>query len=154
MARFLEKFKLWSRQSATGRDKRGWSTRVVIKYTLLQIPAVVLLILVLLLIKDWLGIPPWLVWSIVGFWIAKDVALFPLVWRSYDPDFPAHAHSLVGAIGVTQESLAPRGYVRVRGELWQAVVPTGTQIPKGQRVWVRDVRGLMLIVEAEEQALS
>ncbi|MFQ5994550.1 MAG: NfeD family protein [Acidiferrobacterales bacterium] len=154
MAGFSEKFRGWSQRSAIGADGHRWSARVVGKYTLLQLPATALLILILLLVKDRLHIPTWLVWSIVGFWVAKDVALFPFVWRSYDPGFRAASHSLVGAIGVTQSRLAPSGQIRVRSELWQAEAAPGARIRKGQQVRVREMRGLVLIVEPIDKASS
>ncbi|MFQ5935665.1 MAG: NfeD family protein [Acidiferrobacterales bacterium] len=128
------------------KSQQRWSARVVMKYTLLQLPGTALLVVILLLLQDRLGIATWLLWGIVGLWITKDIILFPLVWRSYDPEFPAE-HSLVGAVGVAQEQLAPSGYVRVEGALWHAEVPAGKPIKAGRHVRVRERRGLTLIVE-------
>ena len=146
MTGLTAKLRSWLRRPAIPTDKRRWSARVVIKHALIQVPGTILLVLVLLLAKEPLGIPVWVLWSILGFWVTKDVLLFPFLWRSYDPDFPAEAHSLVGAIGVTTERLAPSGYVQVRGELWLAQA-VGGRISKGQRVRVRQMRELTLIVE-------
>lgn len=148
MAGFAEKLKVRS-QKLGSYPKRRWSARVVMKYTLLQLPGTALLVLILFLIRDPLDIQLGLLWSIVAFWVAKDVILFPLVWRSYDPEFPAEAHSLVDAIGVTVDRLAPSGHVRVRGELWRAEATTDAPIRKGSRVHVREMRGLTLLVEPE-----
>ncbi|MFQ5983207.1 MAG: NfeD family protein [Woeseiaceae bacterium] len=150
MAGLAEKIKAWSQRPARRADKRRWSVRVVMKYALVQLPGTAVLLVILFLIKEQLGMPVWLLWSIVVAWVAKDVILFPLLWRSYDPDFPAEAHSVVGALGVAKDRLAPSGYVRVRGELWRAeavAAPNG----KGRRVRVREVRGLVLIVESDEK---
>jgi hypothetical protein len=106
MTGLTAKLRSWLRRPAIPTDKRRWSTRVVIKYALLQLPGTILLVLVLLLAKEPLGMPAWVLWSILGFWVTKDVLLFPFLWRSYDPDFPAEAHTLVGAIGVTTDRLA------------------------------------------------
>lgn len=133
---------------ATGRRP---SARVVIKYALLQIPGTALLVLVMLMLREWLDLPNWLAWSVVAVWVGKDVVLFPFVWRSYDPDFPAHALSLVGEVGSAWDRLAPSGYIRVRGELWRAeVIGGGQPINRGKRVRVREVRGLTLLVESED----
>ena len=111
----------------------------MIKYALLQLPGTILLVLLLCWPKSRWGHAGLELWSILGFWVTKDVLLFPFLWRSYDPDFPAEAHTLVGAIAVTTDRLAPSGYVQVRGELWLAQA-VGGPIGKGQRVRVRQMR--------------
>lgn len=56
-------------------------------------------------------------------------------------------NAMIGAIGIAQESLAPRGQILVRGELWFA---EATQpIPAGAHVRVAGVRGLTLLVNSE-----
>lgn len=130
-------------------EKRLWSARVLSKYWALQIPGTVLLILILHLLQDYLSIPTWLLWSIVGFWVLKDVVLYPIVWRSYDPSYPATLHSLDGEHGVATERLDPSGYVRVRGELWRAELARGARpVNKNEPVQVHAMRGLTLIVAA------
>ena len=130
-------------------EKRLWSARVLGKYWALQIPGTVLLIVILHLLQDRLGLSTWLLWGIVGFWVAKDVALYPVVWRSYDAGYPATQHSLDGARGVATERLDPSGYVRVRGELWRAELARGARpVDKDEPVQVRAMRGLTLIVAA------
>jgi len=127
---------------------RPWSKRAVIKYTLLQVPAAALLIMIVIAARKWYDLSPWVGWGVVAFWIAKDIVLFPLVWRSYDSRVPDDAMGMVGRQGIAEEPLAPRGYVRVRGELWQAEVARGAPpIAKGEPVRVRKVRGLILKVE-------
>ena len=126
---------------------RPWSARVVVKYVLLQIPAAAVLIIIVILVRTWYDYPPWAGWAIVALWIAKDTILFPFVWRSYDSSAPDDAMSMVGKQGIAEEPLSPRGYVRVRGELWKAEVARGEPpIAKGEPVRVREVRGLTLKV--------
>ena len=135
--------------------RRGWSTRVLLKYVLLQIPALALLILLLLLVQRWVALPKWFVWGLICLWVTKDVVLFPFVWRSYDSDQTRDEGDLVGAAGIAEENLAPSGYVRVRGELWKAqVIGNGKPIRKGERLHVEEVRGLTLIVRAEHENSS
>ncbi len=55
------------------------------------------------------------------------------------------SHTLVGRRGVVVTTLAPRGKVRVSGELWQAE-STAAAAP-GQEVVIRGVDGLVLTVE-------
>lgn len=128
--------------------RRGWSIRVVVRYTLFQLPAVAVLILILLLIRRWLDIPGWVLGGIVAAWVAKDVIVFPFVWRSYDRDLKRNAHSMIGMRGIAKERLAPSGYVQVHGELWLAEVMGGGQpIERGEVVQVRKIRGLTLLVQ-------
>lgn len=56
--------------------------------------------------------------------------------------------NLVGATGEVTEWLAPRGHIRVLGELWQA--RSSSELPAGSRVRVVAVDGLTLDVEALE----
>jgi membrane-bound ClpP family serine protease len=58
---------------------------------------------------------------------------------------------MVGAEGIALSRLNPRGFVRVRGEIWQAEQAHGAngEILEGARVRVRDVRGLLVLVEPE-----
>ncbi len=134
-------------------ERRMWSARVLGKYWALQIPGTLLLVVILHLLQDHLGLSTWLLWSIVGFWVIKDVVLYPVVWRSYDPGYPATQHSLDGARGIATEPLNPSGYVRVRGELWRAELARDARpIKKHEAVQVRAVRGLTLIVAAVDDS--
>lgn len=53
--------------------------------------------------------------------------------------------ALVGVIGMTQQPIAPRGQILIRGELWHA--ESEVPINSGEPVRVRAVRGLTLLVE-------
>jgi membrane protein implicated in regulation of membrane protease activity len=129
-----------------------WSSRVVIRYTLLQIPALTLLIVLLFLVKRWVDLPQWFIWGIILFWVAKDVILFPLTWRAYDQDRPRDAYSMVGSPGIAEERLAPSGYIRVHGELWQAeVMGDSPPVERGEIVRIQGIRGLTLLVEHDEK---
>ena len=131
--------------------KRRWSRRVVIKYTLLQLPALVFLALILYLIRLWVQMPAWLILGMVGLWVVKDVILFPFVWRSYDQDRLGDANSMVGLHGVAKDRLAPSGYVEVHGEMWQAEVMEGAPpVQSGESIRVRGIRGLTLIVQPDK----
>lgn len=133
--------------------KRGWSARVVMKYTLLQVPDMALLILILLLIRRWVDIPPWVIWGLIALWVFKDIALFPFVWRAYDQSRPGDPGSMIGLRGTAKDRLAPSGYVHVRGELWQAeIMEGGSPIEKGDSVRVMGIRGLTLLVQPKEKS--
>ena len=131
--------------------KRRWSRRVVIKYTLLQLPALVFLALILHLIRLWVYMPAWLIWGMVGLWVIKDVVLFPFVWRSYDQDRHTDANTMIGLRGIVKDRLAPSGYVEVHGELWRAEVIEGASpVNSGENIRVRGIRGLTLIVQPDK----
>ena len=136
-------------------NKRALSARVLLKYWVLQLPGVALLVLILILVRRWVDIPTWAVWGIVGLWVAKDVILFPFVWRSYDWGRPEDANPMFGARGIARDRLAPSGYIRVRGELWHAeVVANGPTIEKGAMVRVLGIRGLTLIVKPDHEDIE
>jgi len=131
--------------------KRRWSRRVVIKYTLLQLPALVFLALILQIVRLWVQMPAWLIWGMVGLWVVKDVMLFPFVWRSYDQDRLGDATSMVGLHGIAKNSLTPSGHVEVHGELWRAEVVEGAPfVESGGGVRVKEIRGLTLIVQPDQ----
>jgi membrane protein implicated in regulation of membrane protease activity len=104
------------------RMKKVWSSRIVLRYALLQVPAFALLIFLLILTKHWVDLPSWFIWGLIVFWAVKDVVLFPLTWRAYDQDRSRAASSMIGAHGVAEERLAHSGYVRIGGELWQNMI--------------------------------
>jgi len=129
--------------------KRGCSYHIVLRYTLFQLPGLVVLVLFLLLLRSWINIPIWSVYSIVVLWVAKDIIMFPFVWRAYDK---YSADSLAGSHGKAIESLSPVGYIMVQGELWRAeVVDGGPSINGGDNVIVIGTRGLTLLVRPEDR---
>jgi membrane-bound ClpP family serine protease len=131
----------------------AWSWRILLKYFLLQFPALALAVVVLVFIQRWIALPPWLFWGIIAAWIAKDAALFPFVWRSYAPAPPTPVNTPIGEVGVTRERLAPTGYIRVRGTLWRAeLAGGGPPLESGKTVRIQERRGLTLIVVPEEEA--
>jgi membrane protein implicated in regulation of membrane protease activity len=124
--------------------------RVFGKYLLLQAPGLVLVALVLIALEQWAGLPRWSVYVLLLVLLLKDLVLFPFVRRAYEfeSSSPVGAGRLVGARGISTELLDPFGYVRVGGELWRA--EASPSIPQGSPVRVREVRGLTLIVEADD----
>ena len=133
--------------SVDAAEKRIWSAQVLGKYWLLQLPEAALVIIVLLALQYWFDIPTWVVWSLVALWLAKDAALYPFVWRSFDSIYPATLHSLDGERGIATERLDRTGYVHVRGELWKAELARGARpVEKDEGVQVQAMRGLTLIV--------
>lgn len=122
--------------------------RIVVKYFILQLPGQVSFVLILILFRHWIEIPNYLTWGLLGFWVGKDLVLFPFLWRFYDPKNYPDRFQMVGAKGLALTSLNPDGYVRIRGERWQAGIATGkTAIGKGETICVEAIHGLKLTVK-------
>ena len=121
----------------------------MVRYALFQIPDTALLILILFGFRHWLDLPVWIIWGSVGVWVAKDIVMFPFVWRAYDSTALKGPHSMIGRRGVAEERLAPTGYIRVNDELWKGEVIGGRAIEKGETVRIRRIQGLILLVEHE-----
>jgi membrane protein implicated in regulation of membrane protease activity len=129
-------------------NKKKWSSHILLKYWLLQLPALALLVLILIFAQRWVDLPAWIFWGSLIIWVVKDAVLYPFVWRAYDWDRSNDSNSMVGAKGIAKERLAPSGYVQVRGELWKAELAEGAQpVEEAEPVLVQEIRGLTLIVE-------
>ncbi len=129
-----------------------WSSRIIVRYTLLQLPALALLLMALVLVQRWIEIADWIFWGSIMVWIAKDVILFFFTWRAYDTTAARPGRSMVDARGITQNRIAPSGFIHVRGELWKAEVwGGGRPIEIGERVKVINIKGLTLIVQPEDE---
>ncbi len=121
--------------------------RVVIKYFLLQLPGQVAFILILALGRQWLEAPAYLTWGLLGFWVGKDIFLFPILWRFHDPNQYPDRFRMVGRKGFTLTRLNPDGYVQVHGERWQAGIYEGqASIEQGEAIRIGAVNGLKLTV--------
>jgi len=130
-------------------NRRPWPNRVLLKYALLQLPGGVLFALVLIAVQRWMPLASWFIVLAVAVWVGLDVLLFPWVWRSYDDAQPSTLHSLTGLRGTVKTRLAPAGHIVVRGELWEARLPTGSApLDSGASVVVTAVDGLVLHVVA------
>lgn len=129
-----------------------WSARVLAKYWALQLPELAVLVAALLWLEEPLGLPRWLVYSLVGLWLVKDAALYPFLWRAYDPSAPGALHALEGERALAIEPLEPGGRVRVRGESWQArLVPGARAVTAGEIVRVEHRSGLTLFVAPADE---
>jgi membrane protein implicated in regulation of membrane protease activity len=105
--------------------------RTFVRYTLLQIPGWLVAGLVLYGAHRWFGLAGWIALVLFTAYVAKDFV--PL--------------ELIGHRGLAVEEIAPKGYVRVRGELWMAEVARGAAaVPAGSPVRVQAVRGNTLQV--------
>jgi membrane protein implicated in regulation of membrane protease activity len=122
-----------------------------LRYLLIQLPGYVILALAMTALHLWLGLALWICAVAMAAWIVKDIALFPLVRRSYDiRQTPVRQEGLVGTEAVAEEDLDPSGYVRVRGELWRARLRADEgEVHCGERLRVRGLEGMTLVVERD-----
>lgn len=126
---------------------------VYLRYALLCAVELGVVVLLLVVVRQWVALSQWIFWGIVAGWLVKDLVLFPFVWRAYDPDAPDAAlrADMVGARGIAKQRLDPAGYVRVRGELWKAEHRGGgPPIEAGCPVRVQGREGLILFVVPED----
>jgi membrane-bound serine protease (ClpP class) len=120
-----------------------------LKYFIFQIPGWVISAGVLASLWHWHFIPGWL--GAIGFfgWVLKDLLLYPFLRRAYENDTKTGSAAMVGATGVAEQDLAPHGYIRVRGELWRAVVsPPERVVRAGTQVEIVSADRMRLSVRA------
>jgi membrane protein implicated in regulation of membrane protease activity len=91
-------------------------------------------------------LPAWILPVSIAVWLAKDLALYPMLARAY----AARAHSTAGRLldrrGTVTEALASStGWIRVDGELWQARSTATLEVGRSVRVVGAD--GMTLLVE-------
>ena len=120
---------------------------MVLRYTALQVPGWLFALGLGLAAWEWLGAPAWAAWGAPLAVALKDAVLFPFVWRAYEPDDRV-ASGLLGQIAVAEERLDPGGWVRIGPELWRVeLARRGEAVPRGGKVRVVGVEGLLLLVE-------
>lgn len=125
------------------------------RYLLLQVPGWILAALVALGLTQWGGFPGWIAGGLLLIWVMKDLILYPLVRTAYEPNVKTGVEQLLGVRGVVRKELNPRGSVQVRGELWSAESEYGaTSLACGTLVRIRGVRGLTLLVTADEASAA
>jgi len=124
------------------------NSKVLLKYAVLHLAELALLVGALIVVKRFIGIPTWLIITILALWIIKDMAMFTKVWRAYSFEDNDPMRQLIGLEATVMVSLNPIGYVRARGELWKAEVRNPLYPAKrGERTRVIDIKGMTLIVE-------
>ena len=144
-----------SEPSEAAHDEREPTAAVFARYMAFQIPGTFVAATVLLLLLHWEQITTGLAWVLFGFWVLKDLCMFPFVRVGYEKGGNNHgAPALLGLVGTVQrESLGfgSQGWVRVGPELWRARLDAeGDPVPTGGKVRVLAVEGLVLVVERAE----
>ena len=126
----------------------GFKGRTLLRYTLFQIPDLILLSLGVAAAVRWWGLPVFVGYGLVALWLVKDVILFPILRVAYESDSASGVDAICGALGVVTQSLAPVGYVRLGSELWKAELASGSgSVLEGSAIRVVELRGLTLLVE-------
>jgi membrane protein implicated in regulation of membrane protease activity len=121
-----------------------------VRYLLIQLPGALAVVLALVVVRRWIEMPVGTVALVAAAWIAKDLALYPVLRHAYEVDARTEMEKLAGDEAIVRTALEPRGLVLMRGELWKAEVADGeaVPIPVGARVRIEGHRGLVLLVSA------
>jgi len=122
--------------------------RVFWRYTAFQIPGWMLAAVMGWLLNQKFNVPLWLAACFLVAWVIKDYALYPFLRFAYEIDDRQQIERLIGAKGKAVNTLAPNGYVRVRGELWRAVNEETTPLKAGSLVAVVSVKGMTVMVRS------
>ena len=124
--------------------------RVIIRYSLFQIPDLILMSLALAIAVRWFELPNSVAYSLLALWLLKDILMFPLMRVAYQQG-DLKNDRLTDALGIARETLDPTGYVMVGSELWMAEAVSGAApISAGAEVRVVRLEGLTLRVEPAE----
>ncbi len=128
-------------------------SRTLVRYTLFQIPGLILLGLALAAAVRWWDFPVFAAYGLVAVWIAKDVIMYPILRIAYEAGGTSGVDAIHGALGVVTQALVPAGYVRLGSERWKAELASGSQaVSVGSAIRVVELRGLTLIVEPVSSA--
>ncbi len=126
----------------------GSRIRSIARYTLFQIPDLILLCLGLAAAVRWWDLPVLAAYALVALWIAKDVIMYPILRFAYESGGSGGVYEIQGALGVVVQSLVPSGSVRLGSELWKAELMTGSgPVSVGSAIRVVEVRDLTVLVE-------
>jgi membrane protein implicated in regulation of membrane protease activity len=133
------------REEARRRERTAFGT-----YVIAELPGWLVGALALGLLYRLEVVPGWAAVLVLLLWIGSSLVMFPRVKHYYTPGPPSRPAA--GATGIAQSSLDPRGFVRIDGELWQAIArDANATITEGARVRVLGAEGLRLTVEPDGQ---
>jgi membrane protein implicated in regulation of membrane protease activity len=128
-------------------------SRTIVRYTLFQIPDLILLSLGLAAAVRWWNLPVLAAYALVALWVVKDVIMYPILRVAYESGSSSGVDGIQGTLGVATQPLAPSGYVRLGSELWKAELVGGSEtVSVGSAIRVVEVRGLTLVVEPATSA--
>ena len=119
-----------------------------IKYLLFQIPGWIIAAAVLTALVHWEFLTKGIAVLCFFGWLLKDLLLYPFFRRAYEPGVTGSAR-LVGSKGIAEGDLTPKGYIRVRGELWRAVAsPADHVLRSGTEVEIIGAERMEVFVRA------
>jgi membrane-bound ClpP family serine protease len=129
--------------------RRASTRRVFLRYLAFEAPSWVLLAAVLGVLMPVWDLSLGLAALVLGLWILKDLALFPILRIAYEPaGGSGGAENLIGAVGIVSADLDPEGWIQIGPERWRArVAREQAPLPAGASVRVTAVDGLLLRVE-------
>ena len=113
-----------------------------------------LLAMLLLWLLPQLGIrlPMGLVIGILIALAAWSTLVYKAVRQIVPRELPGPAEAMLNRRGIAVTKLAPKGAVRIRGEIWGAVSSNGDITP-GDEISVSGIDGLRLTVRKEEESV-
>jgi membrane protein implicated in regulation of membrane protease activity len=125
-----------------------------IKYLLFQIPGWIIAATVLTALVHWEFLTKGIAVLCFFGWLLKDLLLYPFFRRAYEPGVTGSAR-LVGSKGIAEGDLTPKGYIRVRGELWRAVAsPADHVLRSGTEVEIIGAERMEVFVRALDSPLE
>lgn len=125
------------------------------RYLVLQAPGWILAAVFAAVLIEYFSLPGWVAGGLLALIILKDFVLYPFLRSAYEDSKPSGAQALIGSIGTARETLAPEGYVEVRGELWLARVhPEDAPIQEGGKIRVVAAGGVELEVRRAESPIQ
>jgi membrane protein implicated in regulation of membrane protease activity len=92
---------------------------------------------------------PWGLLAVVVAGVVETAESLLFVWWSQRRRARVGVETLVGRTAVAVSALAPRGQVKIDGELWEA--RSDGLVESGTEVVVKDVEGLTLLVEGSSE---
>ena len=122
--------------------------RLILRYSLFQIPSLIIIMLLLYLIDRWYGLNNIIMMSIIAGWILKDIFLFPFVRKAYHIREHDKSKMMLYEKGTAVKAIDSIGFVRINGELWQAeLADSNDPINKNDPIEVTEICGLKLKVK-------
>ena len=109
--------------------------KIIIRYSLFQIPSLLIVILLVFTVNHWYRLDNVIIMIIILLWVLKDILIFPLVWKAYSLKDRDKSKTILNEIGTAIDTINPRGFVKINGEIWQAeLVQSGDPIYKSELV--------------------
>ena len=95
--------------------------------------------------EPWIEVPRGLVQGVAIALLIAFAIFILLVKRSVRKPPAVGKEALIGQVGVAVTGIAPKGLIKLKGELWTAT--SEQYIKEGEQVVVKDIKGIMLVVK-------